>query len=185
MPLIFGYGSLMNRESAEKTLKRSLTANDLCPAMIQNHLRSWTAKADVKLLLDKGPRPCDALFLDLTEIPGTSCNGVAINVTDEELLYLDTRECGYERCEVELILETSAHVKAFAYRVPLADKEHYGITLAKYHRVIEDALKEFPAAFVEQFWDTTLASEAMLVEGDYIFEDCAQNAAAGHCFSVV
>jgi len=57
--------------------------------------------------------------------------------------------------------------------------------LAAYRQIIEEALQNFPEHFVDEFWKTTLPSEATVVEGEYIFEDCAQNAAAGQCFSII
>jgi len=185
MPIIFGYGSLICRSSAEKTLGRSLSSQDVCCAVIQNHVRSWTAQGDVKLLHNGRLRPSDALFLDLTERQGNGCNGVAIKVSERELLQLDIRECCYERSLVELDVGEGQLIQAYTYRVPADDKQHYGITLAAYRQIIELALQGYPEPFVDQFWKTTLPSEATIVEGEYIFEDCAQNAAAGQCFSII
>lgn len=184
MPIIFGYGSLICRKSAEKTLGRSLSANDIHCANIRHHVRSWTAQGDVKLLINNRVRPSDALFLDLTESPNNHCNGVAIRVSQKELLQLDIRECCYERSVVELDTGDGQLIEGFAYRVPKEEKQHYGITLASYRQIVDDALSEYPKTFSQQFWDTTLPSEAVVVEGEYIFEDCAQNAAAGQCFSI-
>ena len=185
MPIIFGYGSLICRTSAEKTLGRSLSTNDVCCANIQNHVRSWTAQGDVKLMVNNRVRPSDALFLDLTESQNKHCNGVAIRVSQRELRQLDIRECCYERSIVELDTGDGQLNEGFAYRVPSEDKQHYGITLAAYRQIVENALTTYPEAFTRQFWETTLPSEALVVEGEYIFEDCAQNAAAGQCFSII
>lgn len=185
MPVVFGYGSLISRASAEKTLGRSLCSNEMCHTMLRNHVRSWTAQGDVKLLANNSVRPCDALFLDLTQHEGIHCNGVAIKVSEAELRQLDIRECCYERCMVELDNGTGEYTKGFAYRVPEEDKQFYGITLAAYRQLVDEALLDFPEHFRHQFWETTLPSEAMIVDGEYTFENCAQNAAAGHCFSIV
>lgn len=185
MPVVFGYGSLMNRSSAEKTLGRSLCRNDMCCVTIQNHVRSWTAQGDVKLLINDKFRACDALFLDLTQLEGTHCNGVALRVSEAELRQLDIRECCYERSVVALDTGNGEHIEGYAYRVPEDDKQHYGITLGAYHRIVNEALLDFPEHFKRRFWETTLPSEAMVVEGEYIFENCAQNAAAGQCFSMI
>jgi len=185
MPIVFGYGSLICRNSAEKTLGRSLSRNDICCANIQHHVRSWTAQSDVKLLVNNRTRPSDALFLDLTESQDNHCNGVAIRVSERELLQLDIRECCYERSVVALDTGDGQLIEGFAYRVPPEEKQYYGITLASYRQIVEDALIGFSETFSRQFWETTLPSEALVVEGEYIFEDRAQNAAAGQCFSIM
>nr|CAA6830800.1 MAG: Unknown protein [uncultured Thiotrichaceae bacterium] len=64
MPFVFGYGSLMNPESAGKTLCRSLCRDDFQCATLRNYMRSWTAPSCIRLQeKEGGVRPCDGLFL--------------------------------------------------------------------------------------------------------------------------
>lgn len=183
MPYIFGYGSLMNRTSAERTLGRSLCCNEIHHAILNDYIRSWTAKDCVKLRKDEQIIPCDALFLDLTQQQSTQCNGVIIKVDQRELCRLDTREKGYERVAVELRLNEQQTLQGYTYIIPEANKQSQGIILGRYRKLIEDALSGFPESFTQQFWASTKACDEPVVDGDYVFTCCEQNAAAGRSFN--
>lgn len=180
MPIVFGYGSLINRSSAEKTLGRSLCQNQICCATAHHFVRSWTARGCVRLQYKERVIPCDAVFLDLTERHGGQCNGVMIDVSQRELAQLDIREKGYERCAVDLETQDGL-ISGYTYVIPEEDKFGHGIILGNYKKIIEEALQELPDSFSTQFWESTLESDVPVMDGHYIFEDCAQNGAAGHC----
>lgn len=183
MPFVFGYGSLMNQPSAEKTLSRSLCSDDFQCVTLRNYVRSWTAPSCIHLQEDGQLRPCDALFLDLSHCPGASCNGVVVEVNEQELQILDIREQGYERCVVELEFEDGSRMEGFAYVMPECSKQHEGVIPARYKQMIDEALRAFPPTFAITFWETTRASQALVVEGEYVFQNCAQNKAAGRTLS--
>ena len=180
MSLVFGYGSLMNMMSAEKTLDRVIHQGDFTSAVLHGYSRSWTAPSCISLQQECGEfRQCDGLFLDLSPSQHTRCNGVVVEVNDAELARLDVREHGYERTVVELELEGGQLCEGFTYMMPKEAKQHEGIILARYIRMIDEALKSFPASFSDTFWETTQKSDAPVIEGEYMFENCAQNNAAG------
>jgi cation transport regulator ChaC len=183
MPFVFGYGSLMNPLSAEKTLRRRLYREDFQCATLHDYVRSWTAPGCICLQDNGWLRPCDALFLDLSHSPGSSCNGVVVEVSAQELQALDIREQGYERCVVELEFENGGCLEGFTYVMPECTKQHDGVIAAKYKQMIDEALLAFSADFAAQFWQSTRPSPAALVEGEYIFADHAQNQAAGRSLS--
>lgn len=183
MPVIFGYGSLINPRSAEKTLGRSLCRHEMGCVTLPGYLRSWTAPDCIKLQAsDQQIQPCDALFLDLTADAQKSCGGIAINICERELRMLDIREKGYERCPVELRCSAGKPLQAYAYIIPDAEKYHDGIILARYKQMIDEALQTYPRSFAQRFWQDTLPSENPVVEGEYIFMHKAQNKAAGRSF---
>lgn len=180
MPVIFGYGSLINPRSAEKTLGRSLCRHQMGCATLPGYLRSWTAPDCVKLQSsDNQIHPCDALFLDLTAYETRSCGGIAIEVCERELRMLDIREQGYERSLVELRCSEGKTIPAYAYMIPEAEKFHHGVILARYKQMIDEALRDYPGSFAQRFWQDTLPSENPVIEGEYIFMHKAQNKAAG------
>jgi len=180
MPLVFGYGSLMNMMSAEKTLHRVMHQGDFKSAVLHGHSRSWTAPSCIRLQHESGRYlPCDGLFLDLSPSHTQSCNGVVVEVSELELAKLDVREHGYVRTVVELELEGVLLVEGFTYMMPIEAKQHEGIIPARYIRMIDEALASFPASFSDTFWETTQTSDAPVVEGEYEFVNCAQNNAAG------
>lgn len=181
MPVIFGYGSLINPRSAEKTLGRSLCRHQMSCATLSGYIRSWTAPDCVKLQKAAGEqiRPCDALFLDLTANEGKSCGGIAIEVCQSELRMLDIREKGYERCPVDLTCSAGKKLQAYAYIIPEEEKFHQGIILARYKQMIDEALQNYPVSFAQRFWQDTAPSENPVIEGEYIFSNYVQNKAAG------
>ena len=180
MSLVFGYGSLMNMMSAEKTLDRVIHQGDFTSAVLHGYSRSWTAPSCIRLQQECGKfLPCDGLFLDLSSSQNTQCNGVVVEVNETELARLDVREHGYVRSVVELELECGSLCEGFTYMMPEEAKQHEGIIPARYIRMIDEALKSFPASFADTFWETTQKSDAPVIEGEYEFENCAQNNAAG------
>jgi len=179
MPVIFGYGSLINPRSAEKTLGRSLCSHQMGCVTLADYVRSWTAPDCVSLQIDEQIQPCDALFLDLTAYMGQSCSGVAIEVCERELRMLDIREKGYERCPVSLKCSEGKTIRGYAYIMPEAEKLHQGIILARYKQMIDEALQAYPSSFSNRFWRDTLPSKNPVIEGEYVFADCEQNIAAG------
>lgn len=182
MPYLFGYGSLINRSSAERTLGRSLCCHEVHCATLADYIRSWTARDCVKLKKDGQVTPCDALFLDLSPQQNAQCNGVVIQVDQRELSRLDIREKGYERITVNIQLGTEQTLQAFAYMIPEVNKREHGIILRRYRQLIEDALGDYPETFARQFWANTQTCNAPLIDGDYIFDCSQQNAAAGRSF---
>jgi cation transport regulator ChaC len=94
---VFGYGSL----PAEKPG---------VPCRLRDHRRHWGVAMDnrevipgYKVYLDpgSGERPAvEVAYLCITPKPGASVEGVAFEVTDEELAALDRRERNYEREDV-------------------------------------------------------------------------------------
>ena len=180
MPHVFGYGSLMNMMSAERTLHRVMHQGDFKSAVLHGYARSWTAPSCIRLQQDCGKfLPCDGLFLDLSSSHKQRCNGVVVEVNEEELAKLDIREHGYERSVVELELECGRLCEGFTYMMPAEAKQHEGIIPARYIRMIDEALKSFPSSFADTFWETTQKSDAPVVDGEYEFVNCAQNNAAG------
>ncbi len=84
---IFGYGSLINAASRQRTGQTGRAV----PAIAHGFQRSW-GKVDGSYQLSP-----------LVVSPGDgSCNGVVIEVPDQELVEFDRRERGYHRVEVSL-----------------------------------------------------------------------------------
>ncbi len=89
MSLVFGYGSLMNMMSTEKTLDRVIHQGDFTSAVLHGYSRSWTAPSCIRLQQECGRfLKCDGLFLDLSPSQNT-CNGVVVEVNETELVRLE------------------------------------------------------------------------------------------------
>jgi cation transport regulator ChaC len=109
---VFGYGSL----SAEQTG---------VPCRLRDHRRHWGVAMDNREVIpgykvyldpDSGERPAvEVAYLSITPEPGASVEGLAFEVTDEELAALDRRERNYERQDVTNEIEPDLEGHVWAY----------------------------------------------------------------------
>ena len=107
---MFGYGSL----PAEK---------DGVPCRLRDHRRHWGVAMDnreaipgYKVYVDpeSGERPAvEVAYLSISPHPGASVEGVAFEVTDEELAALDRRERNYDRRDVSAHCDIEGRVWAY------------------------------------------------------------------------
>lgn len=178
MNFLFGYGSLLSSESASKTLGRQLNAADIHLSHIVGYRRTWTAPANIQLVEKDVIESRIALFLDLSISPATKCNGVLLNVSDDELARLDIRERQYERITVMAQLAAS-YVPAYTYVVSVPQKARDGVVLESYFQLVNAALASFSQEFRDDFWESTDIPRQPLQIGSYIFANLQQNAAAG------
>lgn len=87
---IFGYGSLIEDESRERTTP---TARDAWPVRVEGIRRGWWARGSTSGLT--------TTYLGALDDPKAICNGVIYAVTEEELAATDRREsAGYRRCRI-------------------------------------------------------------------------------------
>ena len=88
---IFGYGSLIEDESRQRTTP---SARDAWPARVTGIRRGWWARGAKSGLT--------TTYLGAIADPDATCNGVIYKVSAEELAATDRREsAGYQRCRIE------------------------------------------------------------------------------------
>jgi len=88
---IFGYGSLIEDESRQRTTP---SARDAWPAKVCGIRRGWWARGAESGLT--------TTFLGAIADPAAECNGVIYKVSAEELAATDRREsAGYQRCRID------------------------------------------------------------------------------------
>lgn len=88
---IFGYGSLIEDESRQRTTP---TARDAWPVIVSGIRRGWWARGAASGLT--------TTYLGAVDDPEAKCNGVIYKVTSEELSATDQREsAGYRRCRID------------------------------------------------------------------------------------
>ena len=94
---VFGYGSLMNPESAARTLQRVPSREELVPARLPGWQRKWQIAGSG--LLGEEEEPRTLVFLDIVPAEkGRVMNGILLRVENaEELARLDQRERHYNR----------------------------------------------------------------------------------------
>lgn len=87
---IFGYGSLIEKESRLRTTPK---AKVVFPVKVNGFKRGWFARTGVEGL--------STTFLGCVEDDNCHTNGVIYEVDEEELKLTDIRERGYERLKID------------------------------------------------------------------------------------
>lgn len=175
--LVFAYGSLLNRESAQRALKRSLRQEELRPVLIKGFKRSWRAKEQI--YFSGLGRVATGVFLDLIESPGGLLNGLLVEVSAAELDQLKTREKNYT-CK-----DISSFVTAdnLPYRVVtfvvspemiLTKQDRDAYVPKKYVEMILSGCRAVGESFLEQYLLSTEAISLPQIDGDYRFIDPQQ-----------
>lgn len=103
---IFGYGSLMNRESLQETLPGKRAT-------------SWTMLQGYRRVFNKAGRRRHR-YLNLKSDPSSRVKGVLIKVTEDELDALIRREEGYDMVDVteQIDPKPSANTVVYAFIAP-------------------------------------------------------------------
>lgn len=104
---VFGYGSLMNKESLARTVPGERRIESM-------RLRGYQRKMNA--------RSGDYLYMNLIPNPDASVEGVVIEVTSEEFELLREREIGYDAIDVTLDLEGDAPGTVVAF---IAEDKHH------------------------------------------------------------
>ena len=87
---LFGFGSLINLKSAQKSFTRVLSQNDLIPVEIKGYKRVWNSIENIKF--KDNDEEINGVFLNLQKDENASVNGVIIKITQSEFEILKLRE---------------------------------------------------------------------------------------------
>lgn len=157
MPFVFGYGSLVDRESVEATLGRALDPRDgPHPARLVGFRRTWNvlghsgSRPEYAFVDDAGaPWEGWLAFLGVEPSPGTSTLGAVVRLDAGELAAMDDRERSYDRVDVAGLLDREVPGRTdepvFVYR-PKADvvagaAGADGVVMARYLRLVDRAYR--------------------------------------------
>ncbi len=188
---IFGYGSLVARESIAATLGREVAP--LIPATLIGWRRRWSLVRD-NTRSEKGFAPTDpttepfdwCLGLNLEPVDGEWVNGALIALEEGELALLDQREVRYDRVEVTAHLSRTspterdnARLRAFAEVVAyVARNEHFApippprsVVVASYLAACEAAFAALGADELERFRESTGPPPAPVVEATLVRDE--------------
>ncbi|MHB8254048.1 MAG: gamma-glutamylcyclotransferase family protein [Acidiferrobacter sp.] len=168
MPLIFGYGSIMEIASAERAVKRPIP--DMADAILLDYRRDWSAQEMVKI----DDEPFSAAFLNLRKTPGAYVNGVVFGVTEQDLSNFDKREKNYARVDVTENIACPLGDTVWTY---ISAPAGPGATacLTVYLSMIADACRARGPVFVDQYRMTTEPPPVPARAGRYTFLDRAQS----------
>jgi len=162
---LFGYGSLVLRESASMTLDRLI--GELRPARLHDWRRRFSQRRD-NLTCEKtferedGWRPEWILGLNVEEGEAEAgpVNGVVIELTEAELDRLDIREIRYDRVEVtgsvqgEDLPDRIVTYKAKAFHFAPEPPED-SVILATYAAAVEEGFEALGSGELEHYLATT------------------------------
>jgi hypothetical protein len=177
---VFGYGSLVNPESAAKTLGRKLYDKDVSLVEIKNYTRSWGLVVEVILYYRGDGKSINAAFLDIQKIDGKSANGVLIEVNKGKLEKFDKREKYYDRVDVTDDINPRPQegnvVYTYVGKSAFLARNYRNVkVLHEYQKIVDQGIQHWGQAFCDRFNLTTAAHEFEIVTGTYIFPDCKQD----------
>ncbi|ABV67521.1 hypothetical protein Abu_1264 [Aliarcobacter butzleri RM4018] len=179
---LFGFGSLINLASAQKSFKRVLTQKDLIPVKIKGFKRVWNALENIKF---EDNMEVNGVFLNIQEKKDAILYGVMIKITQEELEILKLREKNYSciKIEKEDVLSQNAQEDLIAFMTTKEEKigkvgDVNTFIPKKYIQIVNEALKNYDEEFKENFKETLNNFPFPSKDGDYSFTDPIQNKAA-------
>jgi len=177
---IFGYGSLININSAQKSFKRELKHEDFIPVKIKGIKKIWNS---IEYIQFEGEESVsNGIFLNLQEDKNTQTNGVLLKITKEEFEFLKLREKNYAYLKIEnkniLDFETNEEVFTFMTTNPskiAKEGDDKCFIPQKYIELLEVGLNGYDKKFQEEFIDSYSNFPFKIKEGKYIFSDPIQN----------
>jgi len=150
MAFIFGYGSLMNPRSI-----RDIPFEVIGPATVNGWQRSWSVR------VERGGAGVTAIGVERKL--SAKCNGLLVEISDEQLPALDQREFAYDRRGVplhELQIENDRSVpqrrRCWIYEAsgPSIPARDFPIVMS-YSDVIISGTLDISESFTETFFKTT------------------------------
>jgi len=179
---ILGYGSLINLESASKTLGRIISDNEVLIVDVKNYSRLWRLVIEV-IVNDYQNKPVNAVFLDIADQGGKELNGIVIEVSMNELKKLDIREKYYSRINITKCIHPQVQDgKVFAYQgKPEFFVENFAnpVVLTQYLNIVNKGIRHWGKEFSDKFAATTQPFQFRMIDGDYKFYNKEQNIFTG------
>lgn len=177
---LFGYGSLLNLSSAQKSFKRKLNQSDLIEAYINGYEKVWNSIEHI--YFNDLNNQFDGVFLNLNENINSTTNGILIKITDEELEYLKLREKNYSCIEIntENLLNIKLDEKIFTFMTTNPNKiakinNNKTIIAQKYIDIMTSSLINYSEKFQKDFLVCLNNLPFDIKEGTYNFSDFTQN----------
>ncbi len=180
---LFGFGSLINLSSAQKSFKRVLSQKDLLPVKIKGYERIWNAIESIQF--EDEDEAINGVFLNIKKNENSTLYGVMIEISDEELEILKLREKNYSCITIkkEEVLNLDVKDNLIAFMTTKEDKlaktgDKNSFIPEKYTQIVKDALKNYDEDFNKDFEKIFENYPFVLKNGNYSFTDPIQNKAA-------
>ncbi len=177
---LFGYGSLINLNSAQKSFKRKLTQEDLIPVRLKGYKKVWSSIETIKFEDNKDIK---GVFLNLQVDKNSFSTGVVIKITNEELELLKLREKNYSCITIkkECVLNKNLEDDLISFMTTKEDKlaksgDTDSLIPAKYIDILTSAFTFYDKSFIEEYKKEVLENFPFsLKKGTYSFSDPTQN----------
>jgi hypothetical protein len=178
---LFGFGSLININSAQKSFQRILKQEDLIPVQIKGFQRVWNALESIKFEEEL----VNGVFLNIEKNPKNTLYGIVIKITAEELEVLKLREKNYSCITIGSndVLNRDFDSDLIAFMTTnnekIAKKDDKNCFIpSKYIDIVNEGLENYDESFVNDFKKCLENLPFSLKEGNYTFSDPIQNNAA-------
>lgn len=177
---IFGFGSLVNINSAQKSFKRKLQESDFIEVCLKGYKKCWNSIEYIKF--ENEENITNGIFLNLCKDETSQTIGIVLKIDEEEFENLKLREKNYS-C-IELVnssiegIDTKEKIYTFITTNPekLANKEDENSYICRrYIKLLEDAVNVYSKDFQEKFKKSYENYTYPIKDGDYIFVDPIQN----------
>jgi hypothetical protein len=163
---IFGYGSLLSRESMELTLGHSYPG--ISPSCrFVNWRRSWDVVMPNTTFYEPGDTndfvPENIIYLNVRQCPACSVNGLLYVVNEDELAAFDRREWIYDRTNVTATIrdvtvqggEVYAYVAKKEWVISPGQSRRWAALRQSYLDIISNGLLNLGREFAEQYEAST------------------------------
>ena len=168
---VFGYGSLVSRESIALTIGRDVDHRDgFAAARLQGFGRRWNYGSRRRRGAWDGPHgPVESgvvVCLGIVAAATEQCNGAVVRVDDDELARLDVRESDYDRVDVSeaIIVDDPSVAGRIVTYVPRPSAVERYLTAhsagraaieRRYHGLVEAAFGELGQVHLDEYRSTT------------------------------
>jgi cation transport regulator ChaC len=166
--VIFGYGSLMSKESLLATAPDATNIRSVYIKGFKREFCLWDPDGWTETNLDLAGQPMCSVDIHKIDNSQARVNGVAFTVTDEDLQRLLVREQGY-RLITTTLYDFDADQKLGMCQVFSANKhdgsyDFNGAAQARYLQICLDSAKQYGERFYREFLETTFIGQQRLSE---------------------
>ena len=177
---IFGYGSLLSINSAQKTFKRELKQDDFIPVTLQGYEKIWNSIEYIVFENEKEIKK--GIFLNLKKDFKSKTNGILLKISPEEFDFLKLREKSYSCISLNPDDIIGFKTKENIYTFITTNKEKIAnqgdkncFIPRKYISLLEEGAKAYEEKFSKEFIESYQNFLFDIKDGVYKFSDPIQN----------
>ncbi|WP_321471205.1 hypothetical protein [Halarcobacter sp.] len=177
---IFGFGSLININSAQKSFRRKLQRRDFIPVILKGYEKIWNSIEYIEF--EDEEKVYEGIFLNLQKQPSSTTNGVVLKITPEEFEFLKKREKNYSFIKLDGKdiegIDTNEEIYTFITKNEdrIAKKSNkFCVIPQKYINLLEEGLSSYNEDFKKEFVNSYSSCPFPIKDGKYRFSDPIQN----------